>query len=186
MIRDILRDRKIKPVARKKDSKAAQNFDANFCMINLVVEDLVNAKDGVQNIESLKQMFKTSNDPSESDKLYKQCQEENSKTDKLIKKGKKMLEQEQKDLKGRPNAEILQKAPKLENGSTFLEPEIIFRKMCVGALQMKIFEMIKTVQKMQMEIKRESQQKMKDRIKMYDNSMEDDELEELIKDPEVS
>lgn len=50
---------------------------------------------------------------------------------------------------------------------------------------MKIFEMIKTVQKMQMEIKRESQQKMKDRIKMYDNSMEDDELEELIKDPEV-
>ena len=66
-----------------------------------------------------------------------------------------------------------------------MEPEIIFRKMCVGALQMKIFEMIKTVQKMQMEIKRESQQKMKDRIKMYDNSMEDDELEELIKDPEV-
>ena len=57
--------------------------------------------------------------------------------------------------------------------------------MCVGALQMKIFQMIKIVQKIQMEIKRESQQKMKDRIKMYDNNMDDEELEELIKDPEV-
>lgn len=57
--------------------------------------------------------------------------------------------------------------------------------MCVSALQMKIFQMIKAVQKIQMEIKRDSQQKMKDRIKMYDNGMEDDELEELIKDPEV-
>ena len=45
--------------------------------------------------------------------------------------------------------------------------------------------MIKVVQKIQMEIKRESQQKMKDRIKMYDNNMDDEELEELIKDPEV-
>jgi hypothetical protein len=26
---------------------------------------------------------------------------------------------------------------------------------------------------------------MKDRIKMYDNNMDDEELEELIKDPEV-
>jgi aspartate carbamoyltransferase regulatory subunit len=50
---------------------------------------------------------------------------------------------------------------------------------------MKIFQMIKVVQKIQMEIKRESQQKMKDRIKMYDNNMDDEELEELIKDPEV-
>lgn len=57
--------------------------------------------------------------------------------------------------------------------------------MCVSALQTKIFEMIKVVQKIQMEIKRESQQKMKDRIKMYDNNMDDEELEELIKDPEV-
>lgn len=100
MIKDILKDRKIKPQVRKREESSTQNFDANFCMINLVVEDLVNAKDGIENIESLKQMFKNSNDPSESDKLYKQCQEEHSKTDKLIKKGKKMLEQEQKDLKG--------------------------------------------------------------------------------------
>ena len=70
-------------------------------MINLVVEDLVKAKEGVQNIASLKQMFKNSNDPSESDRLYKQCMEEHTKTDKLIKKGKKMLESEQKDLKGK-------------------------------------------------------------------------------------
>lgn len=101
MIKDILLERKIRPQVRKRDEKGAQNFDANFCMINLVVEDLVNAKDGVENIKSLKLMFKNSNDPSESDKLYKQCQEEHTKTDKLIKKGKKMLEQEQKDLKGK-------------------------------------------------------------------------------------
>ena len=45
--------------------------------------------------------------------------------------------------------------------------------------------MIKVLQKMQMEIKSESQQKMKDRIKMYDNAMSEEELNELIKDPEV-
>ena len=81
--------------------------------------------------------------------------------------------------------DLIANAPKTTSGETFLEPEIIFRKMCVGALQMKIFQMIKVVQKIQMEIKRESQQKMKDRIKMYDNNMDDEELEELIKDPEV-
>ena len=37
-----------------------------------------------------------------------------------------------------------------------------------------------------MEIKNDSQQKMKDRLKMYDNTMAEDELEELIKDPEVN
>ena len=184
MIVDILKERKIKLHKRPK-TESMQNFDPDFCMINLVVEDIVNAKEGIQNIESLKQMFKNSNDPSESDKLYKQCQEEHSKTDKLIKKGKKMLEQEQKDLKGRPNRDLVSNSPKNEQGNLMMEPELIFRKMCVGALQMKIFEMIKDVQKIQMEIKRESQQKMKDRIKMYDNTMEDDELEELIKDPEV-
>ena len=57
--------------------------------------------------------------------------------------------------------------------------------MCTVALQGCIFQMIKQLQKMQMEIKTDSQQKMKDRIKMYDNTMGDDELEELIKDPEV-
>ena len=57
--------------------------------------------------------------------------------------------------------------------------------MCVSALQGKIFAMIKVLQKMQMEIKSESQQKMKDRIKMYDNAMSEEELNELIKDPEV-
>ena len=101
MITDILKERKLKTSVRKKEDTAMQNFDANFCMINLVVEDLISAKEGIQNIETLKQMFKNSNDPSESDKLYKQCQEEHTKTDKLIKKGKKMLEQEQKDLKGK-------------------------------------------------------------------------------------
>lgn len=79
----------------------------------------------------------------------------------------------------------MKKANKGPNGNLLLKPEIQFRKMCVSALQMKIFQMIKVVQKIQMEIKRDSQQKMKDRIKMYDNNMEDDELEELIKDPEV-
>lgn len=99
MIVDILKERKIQIKVRKNDGGDKQ-FDADFCMINLVVEDLINAKEGIQNIESLKKMFKNSNDPSESDKLYKQCQEEHTKTDKLIKKGKKMLGQEQKDLKG--------------------------------------------------------------------------------------
>jgi len=82
-------------------------------------------------------------------------------------------------------SDLISEAPKLPSGNPYLEPELIFRKMCVGALQMKIFQMIKIVQKIQMEIKRESQQKMKDRIKMYDNNMDDEELEELIKDPEV-
>jgi len=101
MIVDILKERKIKLPNKRKGDIEAQSFDANFCMINLVVEDLINAKDGIENIEVLKQMFKNSNDPSESDKLYKQCQEEHKKTDKLINKGKNMLKQEQKDLKGK-------------------------------------------------------------------------------------
>ena len=100
MIVDILKERKIKTHNRRKGESEDQSFDPNFCMINLVVEDLINAKDGIENIEALKQMFKSSNDPSESDKLYKQCQEEHKKTDKLIQKGKNMLKQEQKDLKG--------------------------------------------------------------------------------------
>jgi hypothetical protein len=101
MIVDILKERKIKLPNKRKGDIEGQSFDANFCMINLVVEDLVNAKDGIENIEVLKQMFKNSNDPSESDKLYKQCQEEHKKTDKLINKGKNMLKQEQNDLKSK-------------------------------------------------------------------------------------
>lgn len=98
MIVDILKKRNIK-VQTKRSGSEEQSFDPNFCMINLVVEDLIKAKEGVQNIEALKQMFKNSNDPSESDRLYKQCMEEHGKTDKFIKKGKNMLESEQKDLK---------------------------------------------------------------------------------------
>ena len=74
---------------------------------------------------------------------------------------------------------------KIRCEETFLEPEIIFRKMCVRALQMEIFQMIKVVLKIQMELKWESQQKMKERIKIYDNNMDEEELEDLIKDPEV-
>ena len=120
-------------------------------------------------------MFKASNDPTESNKLYKKCQEENKQADKKIKSAKKFLEQEKKDY------DELKNNPKYQN-----EPELRFRKMSATALQGKIFSMIKTLQKLQMDIKNESQQKMKDRIKMYDHSIGDDELEELIKDPEVN
>ena len=109
MIIDILKERKIKIKVNRNKGDKESKFDADFCMINLVVEDLINAKEGIQNIESLKKMFKNSNDPSESDKLYKQCQEEHSKTDKLIKKGKKMLQQEQKDLKGTKTFSLTQR-----------------------------------------------------------------------------
>lgn len=37
-----------------------------------------------------------------------------------------------------------------------------------------------------MEIKKESQNKMKQRLKMYDANLDEDELKELIKDPTVS
>ena len=100
MIVDIFKERKVKPHNRRKGETEDQFFDPNFCIINLVVKDLINAKEGIENIKVLKQMFKSSNDPSESDKLYKQCQEEHKKTYKLIQKGKSMLKQEQKDLKG--------------------------------------------------------------------------------------
>lgn len=65
------------------------------------------------------------------------------------------------------------------------EPEFRFREKCVGALQRKIFKMLKRLQKMKMEIKKESQRKMKQRLKMYDANLDEEELKELIKDPEV-
>ena len=68
---------------------------------------------------------------------------------------------------------------------TFLEPDILFWNLCEKALKFKLFEMIKNLQKIQIELKQESKQKMKERIKMYNNSIDDEELEELVQDPDV-
>lgn len=58
--------------------------------------------------------------------------------------------------------------------------------MCVTALQGKVMKLVKFIQKMQMDMKRLSEEKMKDRLRMYDNNMDEEELQELIKNPEVT
>jgi hypothetical protein len=175
MIVDILQKRNIKKDGFKTNEERDQKFDMHFCTINLVVEDIKIANEGIIKIVEFTRMFKASNDPTESNNLYKKCQNENRDTDKKIKSAKKFLQQEKKEI------EELMTQEKYK-----YEPEMRFRKMCSTALQGKIFQMIKRLQKLQMEIKSESQQKMKDRIKMYDNNIGDDELEDLIKDPEVA
>ena len=101
MIVDILKHRGIKDKSKGKKKVKESEFDANFCTINLVVEDIHAANEGIESIIEFKRMFKSSNDPSEADRLYKQCQEENKKTDRHVKAAKKLLQQEKKELDGK-------------------------------------------------------------------------------------
>jgi t-SNARE complex subunit (syntaxin) len=68
----------------------------------------------------------------------------------------------------------------------FLQPDILFWNLCEKALKFKLFELLKNLQKIQMDLKKDSKQKMKERIKMYNNSIDEEELEELVQDPDVS
>ena len=65
-------------------------------------------------------------------------------------------------------------------------PDFRFKKLCVTALQGKVMRVVKAIQKMQMDMKKLSEEKMKNRIRMYDNNLDEEELDELIRDPEVA
>ena len=99
MIVDILKERGIK--TKPKASDAKMRFDAEFCSINDVVSDVKRAKESITQMIHFKKIFKTSNDPTESDKIYKQCQEENRKTDSNIKSAKTALEADKKTTNGK-------------------------------------------------------------------------------------
>ena len=58
--------------------------------------------------------------------------------------------------------------------------------MCDKALKFRLYELLTLLQRIQMDLKNDSKQKMKERIRMYNNSINDDELEEIIEDPHVS
>jgi t-SNARE complex subunit (syntaxin) len=66
-----------------------------------------------------------------------------------------------------------------------MTPELLFRKICVRTLQSRVIELIRKVQKTQLEMKSESQKKLKERVRMYDNQITEEELEDLVNDPEV-
>ena len=58
------------------------------------------------------------------------------------------------------------------------------KKMRNSALQAKLFEMVKYNSKLQMQLKLTYRENMKKMISVYDNTLEDDELEKLLKNPQ--
>jgi pimeloyl-CoA synthetase len=109
MIIDILKERKINLKKPFETIQMEEPKYQHFEIINMIVEDLKNVKQRIENIEDLKQNFKESNDPSESNQIYKRCMEEHKLTDALIKKAKKMLDNEQTNINSKQNPQNNQK-----------------------------------------------------------------------------
>lgn len=106
MIIDILHERnyktKVKIESRDKNLKIDKTKPATseFEMINGAKMELQKAESASHSIQQSMSRYRDCNDPAEADKLYKSCQGEHEKADRLLKTAKEMLSDERNTLNG--------------------------------------------------------------------------------------
>ena len=100
MIVDILHNRRIRPEKWMKKRKQEEFFDPDFCSINLAIQDLHKAYEGLAKIEFFKDAYQSAHDQKEAERMFKQAGNENAAVDKFLKSAKKMLERERKGMAG--------------------------------------------------------------------------------------